>query len=259
MDSNPISMLERPQAVRRGTLRKYTSPTRTVGAGKCFSPAAGVEKLCRISQIDTTSFLTGCTQMTARRAVHADSVLWKQENEGVADNRRLCRESQAYLALVGFDGARSRVSEAAAERAWRRPPDLPLLVARNHGGARQPSMEHGYHLYPDGTRIPVPGCGDGLVQPVRAELVAVVEDGGGFLPRSAAACFAAGSAGYLQQRSGSVIHQRPVHRRTGNAPDRHQHGWAGTLHGQHFRRATVAFTQIRGGVLERLHDGDGST
>src|SRR5205085_7790004 len=74
-------------------------------------------------------------------------------------------ESQAYLALAGFDGARSRVSEAEAERAWRRPPDLPLLVARNHGGARQPGMEHGYHLYPDGTRIPVPGCGDGLVQP----------------------------------------------------------------------------------------------
>src|SRR3954452_24773608 len=60
----------------------------------------------------------------ARRAVHADSVLWKQENEGVADNRRLCRDPQAYLALVGFDGARSRVSEAAAERAWRRAPSF---------------------------------------------------------------------------------------------------------------------------------------
>src|SRR3954447_20223012 len=77
MDSNPISMLERPQTVRRGTLRKYTSPTRTVGAGKCFSPAAGVEKLCRIFQIDTTSFLTGCTQMTARvdgRPFHGGAV-----------------------------------------------------------------------------------------------------------------------------------------------------------------------------------------
>src|SRR4051794_20636617 len=64
----------------------------------------------------------------ARRAVHADSVLWEQENEGVADNRRLCREPQAYLAFAGFDGARSRVSEAEAERAWRRPPDLPYLL-----------------------------------------------------------------------------------------------------------------------------------
>src|SRR4051812_37672236 len=88
-------------------------------------------------------------------------------------------------------------------------------------------MEHGYHLYPDGTRIPVPGCSDGLVQPVRAELVAVVDDGGGFLPRSAAACFAAGSAGYLQQRSRGAVHQRPVYRRTGNAPHRDQHGRAG--------------------------------
>src|SRR3954453_15789971 len=62
-------MLERPETVPPVTLRKYTSPTRTVGAGKCFSPAAGVEKLCRISQIDTNSFLTGCTQMAAKRAM----------------------------------------------------------------------------------------------------------------------------------------------------------------------------------------------
>src|SRR3954465_11118531 len=89
----------------------------------------------------------------ARRAVHADSVLWKQENEGVADNRRFCRELQVYLAFLCFYGALSRVSESKAERAWRRPPDLPLLVARNHGGARQPGMEHGYHLYPHGPRI----------------------------------------------------------------------------------------------------------
>jgi putative transposase len=46
---------------------------------------------------------------------------------------------------------------------------------------------------------------------------------------------------------GSQFTSDPVHRRTGSAPDRDQHGRAGTLHGQHFRRAPVAFAQIRGG------------
>src|SRR5437763_6316060 len=111
------------------------------------------------------------------------------------------------MTFSGPDRLRLRVETSSRLDERMVPEDLPLLVARNHGGARQPGMEHGYHLYPDGTRIPVPGCGDGLVQPVRAELVAVVDDGGGFLSRSAAACFAAGSAGYLQQRSGIAVHQ----------------------------------------------------
>ncbi len=63
---------------------------------------------------------------------------------------------------------------------------------------------------------------------------------------------------HLQQRSGIAVHQREVHRRTGSAEDRDQHGWAGTLHGQHFRRAVVALAQIRGGVPEGLRVGDGS-
>src|SRR5450756_2891682 len=99
----------------------------------------------------------------AGRAVHAGSVLWEQENEGVAGNRRLCSEPQARVTLDGFDGNRSRVSEAEAESAWGRPPDLPVLVERNHGGARQPGVEHRYHVYPDGAGIPVPGRGHGPV------------------------------------------------------------------------------------------------
>ena len=66
---------------------------------------------------------------------------------------------------------------------------------------------------------------------------------------------AAGTAGDLQQRPGVAVHQREVHRGVGGAADRHQHGRAGPLHGQHLRRAAVALAEIRGGVLEGLRVG----
>src|SRR3954462_12926428 len=85
------------------------------------------------------------------------------------------------MIFSGPDRLRLRVETSSRLDGRMVPEDLPLLVARNHGGAHQPGMEHGYHLYPDGTRIPVPGCSDGLVQPVDAELVAVVDDGWRYL------------------------------------------------------------------------------
>src|SRR4051794_18814052 len=86
-----------------------------------------------------------------------------------------------FMIFSGPDRLRLRVETSSRLDGRMVPEDLPLLVARNHGGAHQPGMEHGYHLYPDGTRIPVPGCSDGLVQPVDAELVAVVDDGWRYL------------------------------------------------------------------------------
>src|SRR6266446_10938146 len=91
----------------------------------------------------------------AGRAVHADAVLWEQENDGVAGHRRPSSEPQARWAADGVAGHRSRVSEAEAEPAGGRPPDLPVLVERHHGGARQPGVEHGYHVY--GTYASVSG------------------------------------------------------------------------------------------------------
>src|SRR3954465_13618438 len=85
------------------------------------------------------------------------------------------------MTFSGPDRLRLRVETSSRLDRRMVPVDLPLLVARNHGGAHQPGMEHGYHLYPDGTRMPEPGCSDGLVQPVHAELVAVVDDGWRYL------------------------------------------------------------------------------
>src|SRR5271170_3394717 len=89
----------------------------------------------------------------AGRAIHADPVLWEQENEGVAGNQGTGSEPQARVATDGIDGNRSRVSEAEAEPARRRPSDLSVLAERNQGGARQPGVEHRHHLYPDGAGL----------------------------------------------------------------------------------------------------------
>jgi putative transposase len=48
-------------------------------------------------------------------------------------------------------------------------------------GTRQSGVERGHHLYPDGAGVPVPGGDHRLVQPVRAELVAFTDHGGGLL------------------------------------------------------------------------------
>src|SRR4051812_27533409 len=137
MDSNPISMLERPQAVRRGTLRKYTSPTRTVGAGKCFSPAAGVEKLCRIFQIDTTSFLTGCTQMTARLLVR----LFGRNGSGALSHDLVMNGTQCATKSVNYSvfsdtiaASRNLMSTAVASAvtSYTRIYDVDVFISYGH-------------------------------------------------------------------------------------------------------------------------------
>ena len=68
---------------------------------------------------------------------------------------------------------------------------------------------------------------------------------------------ALGAAGDLQQRPRVAVHQREVHRRAERAGHRRQHGWARALPGQHFHRTTVAFAEIRRGVLAGLPTGAG--
>src|SRR5580658_2169605 len=193
----------------------------------------------------------------AGRAVHADAVLWEPENDRVAGHGGPSSESQARFAADGVAGHRSRVSKTEAEPARGRPPDLPVLVARHHGGARQPGVEHGHHVHPDGAGLRVSGGGHGLVQPVRTELVAVFDHGSGFLHRSPEACVATRTAGHLQHRPRIAVYFREVHGGAGGAPDRRQHGRARPLPGQHFRGAPVAFAEIRGGVPKGLRVGAG--
>lgn len=58
--------------------------------------------------------------------------------------------------------------------------------------------EHRHRLHPDGRRFPVPDGGDGLVQPVRAELGLVADYGDRLLSAGTRSALAPGSARVLQ-------------------------------------------------------------
>jgi putative transposase len=70
--------------------------------------------------------------------------------------------------------------------------DLSVPAEGGEDDARESGVEHGHHLHSDGARFCVPGGGDGLVQPVRAELGVVVDHGTGLLLGGAAAALRRG-------------------------------------------------------------------
>lgn len=60
----------------------------------------------------------------------------------------------------------------------------------------------------------------------------------------------------LQFRSGGPVHQPGLHQPLGTGRDPDQLGWARAGVGQRVCRATLALSQVRGGVPARLHDGE---
>src|ERR1035441_6428774 len=124
----------------------------------------------------------------AGRTLHTGAVLRQPEDDRVACHTRARSESQTDLAADASDGTGGRLSEAEAEPAGRRPQDLPVPAERRDGGARQSGVEHGHHVHPDGAGLRLPGGGDGLVQPVRPELVAVIDIGNRLLQIGRSSC-----------------------------------------------------------------------
>src|SRR5271156_2332528 len=161
-----------------------------------------------------------------RRAVYPDAIFRKPPDGGLAaKEKKAARESQTGRAVNGGDRSGGRVPEAQIEPARRRSQDLSVLAQRRESGTRQPGLEHRYYVHPHDARLLLPGGGDGLAQPVRAQLGPVVDDGTGLLPGSVVERVAESAAGNLQQRSGLAVHQREVHRRVEDAWHHDQHGW----------------------------------
>src|SRR5258708_2749182 len=97
-------------------------------------------------------------------------------------------ESQARPAPDAHTGHRSPLSQTQLKPTGAGSPDLPIPAARRRDPSAQPRLEHRYYLPSDARRFPVSGRGDGLVQPLRAELGTLQHHGNRFLPGGAPRC-----------------------------------------------------------------------
>ena len=112
------------------------------------------------------------------RPVVLEAPVLRQPQNG----RRTGSEPQAHPATNAHTGHRSPLSQTELEPPGTGSPDLPVPAARRGNPPAQPRLEHRYYLHSDARRLSVPGRGDGLVQPLRAELGTLQYDGNRLLP-----------------------------------------------------------------------------
>ncbi len=145
----------------------------------------------------------------ARRAVHGDAVLRGRADDGLSAAGRDSDRSQSGASAAAADGSGGALSEASAECAGRSgASDLPVFAAGSADRASQPGVVGGHHVHPPVAGVRVPGGDPGLVQPLRAVVVAVDHPGRVVLRPGPAGGVADRHAGDLQHGPGQPVHQR---------------------------------------------------
>src|SRR5579863_1774801 len=161
-------------------------------------------------------------------------------------------QPQTHPAADAHSGHRSALSETEPEPPGSRSPDLPVPAPRGLDRTAQPSLEHRYYVPSDARRLPLPGCRDGLVQPLRAQLGTLQHDGDGLLSVRAGGGIPLRPTRNLELRSGVPVHLTRLSGAAEAARHLDQHGWTGPCPGQRFHRATVAQPEVRTHLPRRL-------
>src|SRR5579863_4607194 len=86
-------------------------------------------------------------------------------------------QPQTHPAADAYSGHRSALPETEPEPPGLRSPDLPVPATRRLHRTAQPGLEYRYYVHSDAWRLPLPGCRDGLVQSLRAQLGTLQYDG----------------------------------------------------------------------------------
>src|SRR5580692_9711795 len=183
----------------------------------------------------------------ARRTVSEVTVLRQPQ-----DGRRVRRGPPSRPAANAHSGNRSSLSQAAPESPGSRPPDLSVPVARRGDRAPQPGLVDRYYLYSDAWWLSVPGRGDGLVQPVRAELGTIQHDGNRLLPGRARRRISLRPARNLELRSGLAVHLGGLSGSAPTARNLHQYGRTRPRARQRVHRTAVAQFEVRTDLSGRL-------
>src|SRR3984957_19595597 len=189
----------------------------------------------------------------ARRAVPEMPVLRQPQ-----DGRRVEHQSQTGATADAHFGHRSPLRQTQLEPSGAGSRNLSVPVARRGDRKTKPRLEHRYYLYSDAWWLSLPGRGDGLVQPLRAQLGTVQHDGNRLLPGRASRGIPLRPSRHLELRSGLAVHFR---RFSGSAKatwDLHQHGWTRPRTRQRVHRAVVALGQVRTDLPRRLRQRPGS-
>jgi len=189
-----------------------------------------------------------------RRAVPGDSVLWESSDDGVAEARRSCSESQASAAADAVDGCGGDLSEASVISGKQGTPQISVLAAGSDDQSRESGVGDGYHVCAAVSGLHVPGGSDRLAQSVRAVLAVVQQSGKQFLHRGAGGGSGVGMSGDLQHGPGSPVHESNVHEPTGTSWGVNQHGWSGSGNGQRVRGTTVVEREVRACLSTRSSD-----
>ena len=193
------------------------------------------------------------TDAVHRRAIHTDAVLWDSKDDLVARRARLRGQSEAGTPADAADGTGGDLPEATAVGSRARTSHLSVSAARAENRSAEPSLVQRHNLHSATARVPVSGCGHGLVQPVCTGLGSIGFLGHVLLPGGSRLGLTIRTARYFQQGSRIAVHQRRFHQAAGDSRHRHQHGRAWASERQHFHRTFMADGEIRRGLSEGLH------
>ena len=83
----------------------------------------------------------------ARRAVHANAVLWRDQNDRLAGQARSCGQFETGTATAAADGPGSHLREATAVGSRVRTQDLSVSAAQPEDRSARPRLGRRYHLH----------------------------------------------------------------------------------------------------------------
>src|SRR4051794_34421803 len=138
------------------------------------------------------------------RSVVFEAPLLRQPQNGC----RAGSEPKAHPAPDAYPGHRSPLSQTKFKSPGAGASSLSIPAAWRRNPPAQPRLEHRYYLHSGAWRLSLSSGGDGLVQPLRAQLGTLQHYGEQFLPGCARRRLSLRSTRNLELRSGLVIHLR---------------------------------------------------